>query len=140
MITLWMSHRYWTKKMVIWKEREHKLDDAQAANDPMAIRALREGGLLKYFRVSGMRSHVCLLDHLIWMWDPDQQHFQVGAHILTIDVEEIYFLNGLSGRGRPISLTGPRGGEMFVDDLIDEHCVIRTWSQGGKIPIKHIVD
>ena len=30
-----------------------------------------------------------------------------------------------------------RGGEMTIDDLIDEHCVIGTRSQGGKIPIKH---
>ena len=37
-------------------------------------------------------------------------------------------------------LTGPKGGEMLVDDLIDEYCVVGTIYQGGKIPIKHIVD
>ena len=37
-------------------------------------------------------------------------------------------------------LTGLSGGEMFVDDLIDEYYVVGTRSQGGKIPIKHIVD
>ena len=68
-----------------------------------------------------MISHVRLLDHLIQMWDLDQQHFQVGTHILTIDVEDIYFLNGLSMRGSPLSLTGPRGGDMFIDHLIDEY-------------------
>ena len=29
-----------TLKMVIWKEREHDLDDIQVANDPMIVRAL----------------------------------------------------------------------------------------------------
>ena len=37
-------------------------------------------------------------------------------------------------------LIGPRGGEMSVDDLIDEYYVVGTRSQGGKIPINHIVD
>ena len=35
MIPLWISHRYWTKKMVIWKEHEHELNDSQKSNDPM---------------------------------------------------------------------------------------------------------
>ena len=107
MTSLSMSHRYWTNKMVIWKEHEHKLDDDQAANDPMTVRVLRECGLLKYFTVSGITDHVRLLDHLIRMWDSYQQHFQVGTHILTIDVEDIYFLTRLSRRGSLVSLTGP---------------------------------
>ena len=107
-------------KMVIWKEREHELDDNQATNDPMTVRDLRECGLLKYFRVPGMRAYLWLLEYLIQMWDPSQQHFQFGTHILTIEVEYIYFLIKLSRKGIPMVLTGPRGGEMFVDDLIDE--------------------
>ena len=65
MVTLCMSHRCLTQKMVIWKEHEHELDDSQATNDPITMRALRECGILKYFRFSGMRAHVFLLDHLI---------------------------------------------------------------------------
>ena len=38
--------------MVIWKEREHDIIDAQAANDPPTVEALRNYGLLKYFRVT----------------------------------------------------------------------------------------
>ena len=81
-----------------------------------------------------------LLEHLIRMWDPDQQHFEVGTHILTKDVEDIYLLTGCSHRGRPVVLTGPRGDELSVDDLIDEYYSVGTQSIGGKIPIKHIVD
>ena len=116
--------------MVIWKDREHELDDYQVKNSPNTVRELRECGL-KYFRVLGMISHVCLLDHMIRLWDPDQQHFQVGTHILIIDVEDIYFLIGLSRRALPVSLTSPRGGDMSINDLIDEHCVIRKRSQGS---------
>ena len=36
-------------------------------------------------------------------------------------------------------LIGPKGGEMSIDDIIDEYCVEGTISQGGNIPIKHIV-
>ena len=62
-------------KMVILKEHKHELDDSQAANYSMTMRALSECGILKPFRVTSMRAHVCLLDHMIWMWDLDQQHF-----------------------------------------------------------------
>ena len=90
--------RFLETKMVIWKEREHELDDAQAVNNPNTILSLRECALLKLFRIPGMRTHVHLLEHLIRMWDPEQQHFQVGTHILTLDVEDIYFLTEISGK------------------------------------------
>ena len=125
--------------MVIWKERKHKLDELQARNDLMTVRALRECGILKFSRLPGMRAYVHLLYDMIQMWYLDQQHFVVGTHVLTIDVEDIYFVTGLSHRGRPVVSTGPRGGELSVDDLIDEYCSVGTHSQGGKIPIKHIV-
>ena len=62
------------------------------------------------------------------MWDPNQQKFHVGTHTLTIDVENIYFLIGLFWIGSLVVLIGPRGGEMFVDDLIDKYCVVGTIS------------
>ena len=62
-----------------------------------------------------------LLEHFICMWDLDQQHFEVGTHLLTIDVEYIYFLNGLSHRERPVTLIGPRGSKLSMDDLIYEY-------------------
>ena len=82
--------------MVIYKERENEFNDSQAANNPNVMFELIECELLKLFRVLGMRVHDRLIDHLIRMWDPEQQHFQLGTHILTLDVEDIYFLTGLS--------------------------------------------
>ena len=44
--------------MVIWKEREHENSDKQDANDTPTIEALINCGLLKYFRVPGMKAHI----------------------------------------------------------------------------------
>ena len=43
-----------------------------------------------------MVSHERLLEHILHMWNLEQQYFEVGAHVLTIEVEYIYFLIGLS--------------------------------------------
>ena len=58
--------------MVIWKEREHEVPNAQVVNDPTTIEALRNCGLLKYFWIPGMKEHVRLLEYIINMWDPNQ--------------------------------------------------------------------
>ena len=76
------------------------------------IAALRGYGLLKFFHAPSMVSHMQLLEHILWMWNSEQQHFKVGPHILTIEVEDIYLLTGLSWRGAHISLTGTRGGDI----------------------------
>ena len=94
--------------MVIWKEREHEVPYNQATNDPATIEALWNCRLLKYFRIPGMKVHIRLLEYIIDIWDLDQEHFVVGVHILPIEVEDIYFLTGLSMRGSPIVLSRAR--------------------------------
>ena len=59
---------------------------------------------------------------------------------MTIEVEDIYFLTGLSRRGAPISLTGSRGGDITTQELINHHCIPGTRTSGKKIPIKAVVD
>ena len=46
--------------------------------------------------VQNMRTQVPLLETLIDMWDVDGQFFIVGGNVLTIEVEDVYFLIGLS--------------------------------------------
>ena len=82
--------------MVIWKERDHETEDFQVVSDPATIEALKNYGLLKYFRVLGMKAYNHLLAYIIYMWDIEQKHFVVRTHSLTIDIEDIYFLIGLS--------------------------------------------
>jgi hypothetical protein len=127
--------------MVIeWREREHKEDNANAENHPPTIAALRDSGLLKYFRFPGMRAQVRLLEYLVRMWDPDQQVFIVGAHTLTIDIEEIYFLTGLSRRGSYVSLTGSRAGGLKMSEYCNQCCVPEAERKKGKVAIWGVTD
>ena len=74
------------------------------------------------------------------MWNPEKQYFEVGAHVLKIEVEDIYSLIGLSIWGAPISLTGSHGGDINTQELIDRHCILGTRTSGKKISIKVVVD
>ena len=126
--------------MVIWKERQHDNDDAFAKRNAGCIVSLRDCGLLKLFWTPSMVSHEWLLEHILRMWNPEQQHFEVGAHILTVEVEDIYFLTGLLRQGAPISLTGYWGGDITTRELIDHHCVPGTRTLGKKIPIRVVTN
>ena len=57
----------------------------------------------------------------------------VGVHILPIEVEDIYFLIGLSMRGSPIVLSRARGGEGSLDDIIDQHFSLGIEGQSIKL-------
>ena len=88
---------------MIWKERQHDDDDAYAERNVGCIAALRNYGLLKLFHTPSMVSHERLLEYILHMWNLEQQYFEVGAHVLTIEVEDIYFLTRLLRRGTPLS-------------------------------------
>ena len=64
----------------------------------------------------------------------------VGVHILPIEVEDIYFLTGLSMRGSQAVLSGAQGGEGSLEDIIDQHCSLGIESQSRKLRINSIVD
>jgi hypothetical protein len=123
-----------------WREREHEEDNAAAENNPQTLAALRDCGLLKYFRIPGMRAQVRLLEHLVRMWDPDQQCFNVGAHTLTIDIEDIYFLTGLSRRGSYASLSGNRRGSLKMSEYCRLYCVPEAETRDGKVAIWGVRD
>ena len=84
------------QKMVIWKKRKHDEYDVITASDAGCVGALWGCGLLKFFRTPSMISHPCLLEYIIQMWNLEQQYFEVGTHVLTIEVEDIYFMTVLS--------------------------------------------
>jgi hypothetical protein len=118
-----------------WHEREHEEDDAIARNNPGTIASLRDCGLLKFFRIPGMRAQVRLLEYLVHMWDVDQQVFHVGVHTLSLDIEDIYFLTGLSQRGYHASLTGSRGGGLPMSEYCHQYCVPEAERSKGKVAI-----
>jgi hypothetical protein len=79
-----------------WHERENEEDDSIFRNNMGTITSLRDCGLLKFFRIPGMRAQVRLLEYVVHMWDVDQQVFHVGVHTLSLDFEDVYFLTRLS--------------------------------------------
>jgi hypothetical protein len=69
-----------------------------------------------------MRAQLRLLEYLVHMWDVDQQVFHVGVHVLSLDIEDIYFLTGLSRHGAQVTLTGGRGGGFPMSEYIRRYC------------------
>jgi hypothetical protein len=61
-----------TITMLEWREREHEEDDANSRNDSSTVATLWECGLLKFFKIPGMRAQLRLLEYLVHMWDVDQ--------------------------------------------------------------------
>ena len=92
--------------MIEWKEREHEMDDITALRSPRTRASLRSCGLLKFFKLQKMKSKVLLLEHIIGLWDINEQGFRIGTQLLTIELEDVYFLTGLSKRGVLIAFTG----------------------------------
>ena len=87
-----------------------------------------------------MRAQVRLLEYLVRMWDPDQQVFNVGAHTLAIDIEDIYFLTGLSRRGSYVNLTGSRAGGLKMSEYCNQYCVPEAERKKGKVVIWGVTD
>ena len=64
----------------------------------------------------------------------------VGDQTLEIEVDDIYFLTGLSRRGESVYV-GVRGGSgESVDSYVSDLCVEGTDKQGGNMPIQHLTN
>ena len=59
----------WIKMVVTWCEREHEEEDMIALHDHGTVDALRNCGLLKFFRISSMRQQISLLQYFLDAWD-----------------------------------------------------------------------
>lgn len=62
----------------------------------------------------------------------------IGEHRLTINVDDIYFLTGISCCGTNISLFGRRLGSETTMSYLDGHCFPRSKLSNGRIDIKTI--
>jgi hypothetical protein len=87
-----------------------------------------------------MRAQVRLLEYLVCMWDPDQQVFNVGAHTLSIDIEDIYFLTRLSRHRYYVILTSSRGGGLKMSEYCNQYYVPETERKKGKVAIWGVQD
>jgi hypothetical protein len=86
------------------------------------------------------RAQVRLLEYLIHMWDVDQQVFHVEVHTLSLDIEDIYFLIGLSRRGYHAILTSSRGGGLPMSEYFRQYCVPEAKRSKGKVAISGVQD
>ena len=77
---------------------------------------------------------------MVAMWEPDSQRFLVGDQYLEIEVDDIYFLTGLSCQGESIKFGGRGGGGEPVESYIRDLCAEGTRRQGGKLSIQHVTD
>ena len=128
-------------QMVIeWREREHEGADNEALDHPDMVDALRQCGLLNYFRISSMRSETSLLQLLIRYWDPDHLLFMVDDEPLLMEVEDIYFLKSLSCQGREANLRGAGRGEaaLTIQEYITIYCKEGTQKVASQISIAQI--
>ena len=92
--------------MLECKEQEHEANDQATLNDHATMVSLRNCGLLKFFMCPSLRAQPLLLQHMVGMWELNSQRFMVGDQALDIEVDDIYFLTGLSRRGESVYFGG----------------------------------
>jgi len=63
--------------VVTWREHEHEEEDMVSLHDSGTVTALRNCGLLKFFRISSMRQQINLLQYFLNAWDPTNQVQQI---------------------------------------------------------------
>ena len=104
--------------------------------DLRAQMALKICGLYKFWALKGMRAQVRFLEMLVGYWDLQSESFNLDGQPLRIEVEDIYFLTGLSCRGEVVKLKswGERS-RMKIEEYIDSHCVAGTPKVGSQLPI-----
>ena len=79
-----------------WREREHGDVEEAVQADLMAQQALQACGLYKFWCLGSLRAKPRLLQLLVDYWDPESETFQIDGMSLSIEVEDIYFIIGLS--------------------------------------------
>ena len=72
-------------------------------------------------------------------WDPDFETFHIDGMSLSIEVEDIYFITGLSRRGEVVNLRScGLGGGLTIDEYIAVCCFSDTEKVGSQILTKSI--
>jgi hypothetical protein len=119
-----------------WRERENEDIDTIVDRDLGAQMALKRCGLYKFWVLKGMRAQVRLLEMLVGYRDLDSESFNLDGKPLRIEVEDIYFLTGLSCRGDVVNLKSQGEGiRMNTEEYIDAHYVSGTPKVGIQVPI-----
>jgi len=121
-----------------WREREHALVDDEVMNDLNALDALRGCGLLKFFKMPNMKANTHLLEMLIHYWSIEDDSFMINQIPLKIQVEDIYFITGLSWRGEVAHSIDKSRGSLSIEDYVHIYFLGHQKKVGSQIPIKHV--
>ena len=122
---------------ISWREREHSAIDNEVMQDQLSLNILRNCGLLKIFKMPNMKSNVRLLKMLVNYWEPEEDCFIIDQMPIRIEVEDIYFITGLSRRGEPIDLHGKPLGGLTMEDYVHVYCIEGSKKVGTKISKFH---
>lgn len=123
-----------------WKERGHEIEYHQATQNLECISALRNCGLLKFFRTIGLRAQMELLPYFISLWDVDWEIFIIKYQELEIEESEIYFITGLSRRGGRVQLFRSFLGGESTSAMIRRNFLGAGMTRGGKVKITTITN
>jgi hypothetical protein len=70
--------------MIEWKEREHELNDVATLQSPRSRAALRNCGLLKFFKMQKMKKEVLLLEYMIGCGTSQSRGSKLGHNFLPL--------------------------------------------------------
>ena len=104
--------------MVIeWREREHEDVDRVVHDDLVSQLALQRCGLYKFWNLGSMMDQPRLIQMLTNYWDTYTEVFILDGIPLKIEVEDIYFITGLSRRGKVVILRAHGiGGGLTIEE------------------------
>ena len=73
----------------------------------------------------GLRAQLRLLQMLVDYWDPNTEYIQLDGMSLTLEVEDIYFIIGLSHQGEVVKLSACGvGGGVTIEEYITVYCLL----------------
>ena len=76
---------------------------------------------------------------LVDYWDSDTEAFQNDGIPLRLEVEDIYFITGLSCRGEIVNLRARGvGGGLTIDEYIVVYFLLDTKTDGIQVPVNDI--
>lgn len=108
----------WFRMTIRWREREHSAIENEVMQDQQSLDILRYCRLLNNFKMKNMKTNTRLLEILVNYWGPDEDYLMIDQIPLRIELENIYFIIGLSRRGEPVDLHGKPTGGFNLDDYV----------------------
>lgn len=131
------KHFIW-RMFITWRERWQSVIDNEVTDDQMVLDALKGCGLLKKFNMPNTKENIGLLKMLIHYWDLEKYAFIIEQMHLRVEIEDAYFIIGLSWRGKKVNLMRRTRGRLNVEDYVYIYYLGNTEKIGTQIPINHV--